>query len=197
MHDESRGMYCLRNLYAYLPHRSGSLFRRKKGEGKRDKRTSLVGKRASASGRRGVFESRRKVIRAGVSGAGAAIITLTSLNHLHGNLAPILIRPPGALPEKDFLARCIRCGECMKACPTNTLQPVALVAGFSAFFSPKITPRRGPCEPLCNVCGHVCPTGAIRALPVAVFIRVHLRLTIFSPCRKPQKNRQNQGYLTI
>ena len=26
-----------------------------------------------------------------------------------------LIRPPGSLEETDFLARCIRCGECMKS----------------------------------------------------------------------------------
>jgi polyferredoxin len=34
-----------------------------------------------------------------------------------------LIRPPGALPETEFLRTCIRCGECMKSCVTNTLQP--------------------------------------------------------------------------
>ena len=34
-----------------------------------------------------------------------------------------LIRPPGALPESEFLTTCIRCGECMKSCLTNTLQP--------------------------------------------------------------------------
>jgi ferredoxin len=53
----------------------------------------------------------------------------------------------------------------MKACPTNTLQPMGLSAGIDMFFSPRVTPRRGPCEPLCNVCGEVCPTGAIRAIP--------------------------------
>lgn len=113
---------------------------------------------------------RRKFIKAGASGMGAALVTLTSLKHLQidthpGSITyPELIRPPGALPESEFLARCIRCGECMKACPTNTLQPIGLMAGLSAFYSPKITPRRGPCEPSCNVCGQVCPTGATRAL---------------------------------
>jgi MauM/NapG family ferredoxin protein len=120
--------------------------------------------------RRPFFEERRKLIKAGAWGVGAAVVTLTSLKHLPldthpGSITyPELIRPPGALPESEFLARCIRCGECMKACPTNTLQPIGLMAGFSAFYSPKITPRRGPCEPSCNVCGQVCPTGAIRAI---------------------------------
>lgn len=113
-------------------------------------------------------EERRGFIRAGALGMGAAFITLTSLRHLHGETVPgrtttpAIIRPPGALPEGAFLARCIRCGECMKACPTNTLQPMALAAGFSAFFSPIMITRRGPCNPSCNVCGHVCPTGAIQ-----------------------------------
>ena len=29
----------------------------------------------------------------------------------------IALRPPGALPEKDFLAACTRCGQCVQACP--------------------------------------------------------------------------------
>ncbi len=117
-------------------------------------------------------ENRRRLIWAGVSGLGAGIVSLTDMKSLHqdnalGNIIPPeLIRPPGSLPEKNFLARCVRCGECMKACPSNTLQPLGLAAGFSAFFSPKITPAKSPCQTLCNVCGHVCPTGAIRPLPV-------------------------------
>ncbi|MBI4962601.1 MAG: 4Fe-4S binding protein [Desulfomonile tiedjei] len=75
-----------------------------------------------------------------------------------------LIRPPGALPEPDFLTRCIRCGECMKACPTNTLQPVWLKAGLEGLFSPVMIPRLAACAVHCNVCGKVCPTGAIRDL---------------------------------
>jgi MauM/NapG family ferredoxin protein len=75
-----------------------------------------------------------------------------------------LIRPPGALPETDFLTRCVRCGECMKACPTNTLQPTWLKAGFEGIFSPVMLPRLAACAVNCNVCGKVCPTGAIREL---------------------------------
>jgi MauM/NapG family ferredoxin protein len=115
---------------------------------------------------------RRKVLAAGASGIGAALVTLTSLRHIEGNSGPVksshleLLRPPGAMPENNFLARCIGCGECMKACPTNSLQPAGLAAGLSGFFSPVVTPHQGACEPLCNVCGNVCPTGAIRPLPL-------------------------------
>jgi MauM/NapG family ferredoxin protein len=79
-------------------------------------------------------------------------------------VAADLIRPPGALPEADFLTRCIRCGECMKACPTNTLQPVWFKAGLEGLFSPVMIPRLAACAVQCNVCGKVCPTGAIRDL---------------------------------
>ncbi len=112
---------------------------------------------------------RRRMIAAGLAGAGAAFLVLTGLRHRTGDgpgqvRHPDLIRPPGAVPEPDFLDRCIGCGACMKVCPTNTLQPVAFIAGLDGFFSPVITPQRGPCEPLCNACGHVCPTEAIRPL---------------------------------
>ena len=77
---------------------------------------------------------------------------------------PFLIRPPGALPEPEFLSACVRCGECMKACPTNTLQPIWLTAGLEGLFSPVMTPRLGACAVGCNTCGQVCPTGAIRSV---------------------------------
>jgi MauM/NapG family ferredoxin protein len=75
-----------------------------------------------------------------------------------------LIRPPGAVPETDFLQTCIRCGECMKSCPTNTLQPCLWESGLTGLWTPKLDLRFAPCEQECNVCGKVCPTQAIRSL---------------------------------
>ena len=99
---------------------------------------------------------RRRIIVAAVAGVGSAALTLTGFHRSVDQpgpgfvTPPALIRPPGALPEKAFLARCIRCGECMVACPTNTLQPLGLSAGFGALLSPRLVPRRGPWDPLCN-----------------------------------------------
>ena len=42
------------------------------------------------------------------------------------------IRPPGSLPEEDFLARCIKCDACLNICPTNVLQPAGLEGGFGS-----------------------------------------------------------------
>jgi len=75
-----------------------------------------------------------------------------------------LIRPPGAIPATEFLRTCIRCGECMKSCLTNTLQPCLWESGFSGLWTPKMDSRLAPCDQNCYVCGKVCPTQAIRSL---------------------------------
>ncbi|MFZ0746535.1 MAG: 4Fe-4S binding protein [Terracidiphilus sp.] len=72
-----------------------------------------------------------------------------------------LLRPPGALDETDFLSRCIRCGECMKVCPNNSLHPSLDQAGIEGMWTPMLVPRIGYCEPSCVLCSEVCPTGAI------------------------------------
>ena len=71
------------------------------------------------------------------------------------------VRPPGALDEADFLARCVRCGECMKVCPNNALHPAMSEAGLEGLWTPVLVPRIGYCEPSCVLCSQACPTGAI------------------------------------
>jgi MauM/NapG family ferredoxin protein len=95
--------------------------------------------------------------------AGIIAVPLAS-SFLHRKLSGRLIRPPGALPEKDFLNACLHCGMCMKICPTNGLQPCILESGINGLWTPKLVPRIGGCEKNCNKCGQVCPTGAIRKL---------------------------------
>jgi ferredoxin len=75
-----------------------------------------------------------------------------------------LVRPPGSRPEENFQVVCLRCGLCMRVCPTNMLQPAWEEAGLAGMFSPVAVSRRGPCEPECNACGQVCPSLAIRPL---------------------------------
>ena len=77
---------------------------------------------------------------------------------------PWLIRPPGALAEKEFLARCVRCAECIQVCIGNVLQPAFMDAGVDGMFSPVVMARTGYCEFNCTLCGQVCPTGAIQSL---------------------------------
>jgi polyferredoxin len=78
-----------------------------------------------------------------------------------------VIRPPGSLEESEFLARCIRCGECMKVCPTNAIQPALLESGVEGLWTPMLKMRVGYCEYSCVLCSQVCPTGAIWKLTEA------------------------------
>ncbi|MDR1686180.1 MAG: 4Fe-4S binding protein [Desulfovibrio sp.] len=120
--------------------------------------------------------SRRALSRRAFCGSAAAGAALAGVSYFEtagqalegtaGKNQGSLIRPPGSVPEIDFLARCVRCGECMKACPTGGLQPAGLQAGFSGMFSPFLDPRSGPCAPDCAACGSVCPSRAIQALPL-------------------------------
>lgn len=72
-----------------------------------------------------------------------------------------LLRPPGVRDEKDFLEKCVRCGECMKVCLRSALYPAVLQAGMEGVYTPQVIPRLGYCEYNCTLCGQVCPTGAI------------------------------------
>jgi len=76
------------------------------------------------------------------------------------------IRPPGAEPEQKFLAQCIRCGDCMRVCPTNGLQPSFMETGPGGIWTPRLVPEIGYCQYDCALCGSVCPTGAIRKLSI-------------------------------
>lgn len=74
------------------------------------------------------------------------------------------VRPPGTVPERDFLRLCIRCGECFKVCPNGVLQPAGFEQGIEGLWTPRVAADWSGCEASCTNCGQVCPTGAIRAL---------------------------------
>jgi MauM/NapG family ferredoxin protein len=79
---------------------------------------------------------------------------------------PRVIRPPGAVGEEDFLSRCVKCGQCVRVCPTNVLQPAALEGGLEGLWTPRLDMRAGYCEVNCVLCGQVCPTGAIQRITI-------------------------------
>jgi len=74
--------------------------------------------------------------------------------------ASLLLRPPGALPEKDFLAACARCFRCANVCPNDCIEMRGLGAGLRQAFTPVIRARARGCT-LCGECAKVCPTGAL------------------------------------
>jgi len=73
-----------------------------------------------------------------------------------------LIRPPSVKDEEKYLATCVRCGECVKVCPTGTLQQAMFETGLNGLWAPFLSFSHGYCDYECNVCGRVCPVGAIK-----------------------------------
>jgi polyferredoxin len=99
--------------------------------------------------------------------SGIASVPMMRLGGTLGsNWSPQLIRPPGALAEEDFLERCIKCGQCMRICPTNIIHPAVMEGGLEGLWAPVLNFRAGTsgCQYNCVACGHVCPTASIRPL---------------------------------
>lgn len=107
---------------------------------------------------------RRQLVTTVIAGVVAA--PLVRLGSTAKRPDEYLLRPPGVLAESDFLARCARCGQCFKVCPTGGLQPVWWEAGLDGLYTSRLVPRLGYCEYNCNLCSQVCPTGAIPSLPL-------------------------------
>jgi polyferredoxin/ferredoxin len=83
------------------------------------------------------------------------------------NFSRKLVRPPGAVEESQFLAKCVKCDECIKSCPTNVLQPATFEeAGIEGLWTPVMNFNIGHCQLKCTMCSMVCPTGAIRQITV-------------------------------
>ncbi|MDA0337157.1 MAG: 4Fe-4S binding protein [bacterium] len=106
------------------------------------------------------------VSRRGFLGAAAggivAVLGIESVASATEQQLPV--RPPMSVPENEFLDMCIRCGACFKVCPNSVLQPQGFSGGLDGLWTPRVVADWSGCEPSCNNCGQICPTGAIRAL---------------------------------
>jgi MauM/NapG family ferredoxin protein len=108
---------------------------------------------------------RRQILAA--LGCGLAVAAMPQIAVGKKTKDHLFIRPPGAVAEKDFLKKCVRCGACMQACPTNAIQPAVFQAGLDGLWTPVIIPLNGYCEYECHRCTRVCPTHAIANLTLA------------------------------
>ena len=106
---------------------------------------------------------RRRVVFAAVT--GALTFPFIRLDTATGDESfdSKAIRPPGSVPEREFLERCIRCDQCINVCPTNVLQPASFrESGIEGLWTPVMDFEVGFCQLGCTLCSEVCPTGAIQ-----------------------------------
>jgi ferredoxin-type protein NapG len=108
--------------------------------------------------------SRREFLAQAAQGAALAATGGLIWGYLLKNearAAPFALRPPGALPEPEFAARCIKCGQCVRGCPYDTLKLVA-AGGAIPIGTPYFQPRDVPCYMCPDIpCKAACPTGAL------------------------------------
>jgi polyferredoxin len=114
--------------------------------------------------RQPVPDTGRRTVLASMAAGAVAIPAARAADALDVNYDELVIRPPGAVEEREFLERCIRCAECMKVCPNNALHPAFFEAGIEGLWTPILIARIGYCEHSCVLCGDVCPTGAIQKI---------------------------------
>jgi ferredoxin-type protein NapF len=125
---------------------------------------SSFGKRAAAAGKQcptGWPLARRVLLASGV-GAAWAWAVRRRVADVSG-----AIRPPGAIDEVPFRGVCVRCGNCLRACPTKILHADLGQNGISALMSPVVRFDPGYCREDCRRCGEACPSGAIARLTAA------------------------------
>lgn len=75
--------------------------------------------------------------------------------------AEMRLRPPGAVDEKEFLALCIKCGQCLQVCPYHSIKLADFAKGHGVG-TPYIDARERGCYACSAVpCVLACPSGAL------------------------------------
>ena len=88
-----------------------------------------------------------------------------------------LLRPPGAISERQFLQPCSHCDECIHACPKDAILRAPKKMGFLVFNTPYIDPLRNPCVMCTDLpCISACPDEAL--LPVQNLTDVNMGYAI-------------------
>lgn len=93
--------------------------------------------------------------------AGAAVATVSAFGVT--SMMPAeseLIRPPGAVAEKDFKYICLRCQQCADICPEKAIGSAHITDGWSNTATPLLT---SACT-LCMKCTTTCPSGALATI---------------------------------
>lgn len=107
------------------------------------------------------LERRRMLIRTMALGVAAVSAGLIGWYPVYKQVFDRL-RPPGALDEDEFLAACIKCGQCVQVCPVEAIKLADGDEGYGLGV-PYIDARAQACDFSCDAvqCVLACPTGAL------------------------------------
>ena len=108
-------------------------------------------------------KNRRKSLVTGAQGLGifafGGLLWGAYVNKAKSN--SLVLRPPGALEESDFLKKCTRCGLCVEVCPFDTLR-LAKPEENVVVGTPYFVAREIPCHMCDDIpCVRDCPSGAL------------------------------------
>ncbi len=131
--------------------------------GRRVQRLGWGGRSAgSAAGSR---QGRRAVLGLAAGAAGAFWLRTRGGGLAAEQPAPTRpLRPPGAVPEPAFAGLCLRCGNCVRICPSRIVQNDPGQHGPAGFLAPRLHFDHDYCREDCVACTQVCPSGALTRL---------------------------------
>lgn len=110
--------------------------------------------------------TRREILTRAVELSAAGVVVslsfgLVTARDVKAHWVP---RPPGAIDGKAFTAACSHCGQCVTACPYDTLK-LAAPSDPAPNGTPYFEPRDVPCYMCHDIpCVKACPTGALDPL---------------------------------
>jgi ferredoxin len=107
------------------------------------------------------FAATRRMFIAVAAGLGCSLLA-QKIGQARSDKAPL--RPPGAIREDKFTGLCLRCGNCIRACPSKIIHSDRGQSGVLGFLSPVIRYKTDYCKKECNACTTVCPSGALQRL---------------------------------
>lgn len=93
------------------------------------------------------------------------------------------LMPPGAVDRGHFQSLCTACQLCVARCPEQVLRPAIAENGWMGFWQPLMDFHRAFCAYDCTLCGEVCPTGALIALPLEKKHITRAGMVHFFKCR--------------
>ena len=107
-------------------------------------------------------QARRRFLSSIALAAGVSGISMLGFIPMAADGKRTRLRPPGALSEKDYLAACIKCGQCVQVCPVKAIELDDIDSGFG-LGAAYLVARDQACDFSCDglQCVLACPTGAL------------------------------------